>query len=98
MTSLDVNFHVPIRTTLATLAILTDAGFAGEARVIAQRTIVAYLFGMLQNEHSGPLSGGGTADTQRSAVSAADRCAQHVVTAFPRLVAGAGVAVVLGET
>lgn len=45
----------------ATLAILTDAGFAGENRVIAQRTIVAYLFGMLQNEHYGPLSGGGTA-------------------------------------
>ncbi|HEX6356982.1 TetR/AcrR family transcriptional regulator [Actinophytocola sp.] len=45
----------------ATLAILTDAGFAGQARVIAQRTIVAYLFGMLQNEHYGPLAGTGTA-------------------------------------
>jgi AcrR family transcriptional regulator len=45
----------------AMLAILTDAGFAGERRVIAQRTIVAYLFGMLQNEHYGPLSGAGTA-------------------------------------
>ncbi|MBB4910474.1 TetR/AcrR family transcriptional regulator [Actinophytocola algeriensis] len=45
----------------ATLAILTDAGFAGERRVIAQRTIVAFLFGMLQNEHYGPLSGPGTA-------------------------------------
>jgi AcrR family transcriptional regulator len=45
----------------ATLAILTDAGFTGERRVIAQRTIVAYLFGMLQNEHYGPLSGAGTA-------------------------------------
>jgi AcrR family transcriptional regulator len=45
----------------AALAILTDAGFAGERRVIAQRTIVGYLFGMLQNEHYGPLSGAGTA-------------------------------------
>ncbi len=45
----------------AALAILTEAGFTGEPRVIAQRTIVAYLFGMLQNEHYGPLSGGGTA-------------------------------------
>ncbi|MFC4856371.1 TetR/AcrR family transcriptional regulator [Actinophytocola glycyrrhizae] len=45
----------------ATLAILTDAGFAGQQRVIAQRTIVAFLFGMLQNEHHGPLSGDGTA-------------------------------------
>lgn len=45
----------------AMLAILTDAGFTGERRVIAQRTIIAYLFGMLQNEHFGPLRGDGTA-------------------------------------
>jgi AcrR family transcriptional regulator len=45
----------------AMLAILTDAGFTGERRVIAQRTIVAYVFGMLQNEHYGPLKGAGTA-------------------------------------
>lgn len=45
----------------ATLAVLTDAGFTGEARVIAQRTLIAYLFGMLQNEHHGPLAGSGTA-------------------------------------
>lgn len=44
----------------AMLAILADAGFTGERRVIAQRTIVAYLFGMLQNEHYGPLAGAGT--------------------------------------
>lgn len=44
----------------AMLAILTDAGLTGERRVIAQRTIVAYVFGMLQNEHYGPLSGRGT--------------------------------------
>ena len=45
----------------AMLAILTDAGFTGERRVVAQRTIIAYLFGMLQNEHYGPLAGAGTA-------------------------------------
>ena len=45
----------------AMLAILTDAGFTGERRVIAQRTLIAYLFGMLQNEHYGPLAGAGTA-------------------------------------
>ncbi|TDV39707.1 TetR/AcrR family transcriptional regulator [Actinophytocola oryzae] len=45
----------------AMLAILTDAGFTGERRVIAQRTIIAFLFGMLQNEHHGPLGGAGTA-------------------------------------
>jgi AcrR family transcriptional regulator len=45
----------------AMLAILTDAGFTGERRVIAQRTIIAYFFGMLQNEQYGPLKGAGTA-------------------------------------
>jgi AcrR family transcriptional regulator len=45
----------------AMLAILTDAGFAGESRVVAQRTVIAYFFGMLQNEHYGPLKGAGTA-------------------------------------
>jgi len=45
----------------AMLAILAGAGFAGERRVIAQRTITAYVFGMLQNEHHGSLAGVGTA-------------------------------------
>ena len=45
----------------AMLAILTDAGFTGGQRAIAQRTIVAYTFGMLQNQHYGPLTGKGTA-------------------------------------
>lgn len=44
----------------AMLAILTDAGFTGERRVVAQRTILAYVFGMLQNEHHSPLGGAGT--------------------------------------
>jgi AcrR family transcriptional regulator len=45
----------------AMLAILTEAGFTGERRVVAQRTVVAYLFGMLQNQHYGSLAGAGTA-------------------------------------
>lgn len=44
----------------ATLTVLTEAGFHGRARVIAQRTVVGYLLGMLQNEYYGPLSGAGT--------------------------------------
>jgi AcrR family transcriptional regulator len=45
----------------AALAVLTDAGFTGERRVVAQRTIVSYLLGALQNDHYGPLAGAGTA-------------------------------------
>lgn len=45
----------------ATLAVLTEAGFDGQRRVVAQRTIVSYVLGALQNEHYGPLSGAGTA-------------------------------------
>ncbi len=44
----------------ATLTVLTDAGFTGTERVVAQRTLVAYLLGALQNTHFGPLSGAGT--------------------------------------
>lgn len=45
----------------ATLAVLTDAGFTGERRVVAQRTIVSYLLGALESDHYGPLAGAGTA-------------------------------------
>jgi AcrR family transcriptional regulator len=44
----------------AMLAILADAGFTGERRVIAQRTILAYVFGALQNDYYSPLGGAGT--------------------------------------
>lgn len=44
----------------AALAILTDAGFTGEQRVVAQRTLVAYVAGALHNTHYGPLAGAGT--------------------------------------
>jgi AcrR family transcriptional regulator len=35
----------------ATLAALTAGGFTGRERVIAQRTLVAFLLGCLENEH-----------------------------------------------
>lgn len=44
----------------AMLAILTKAGFTGEKRAIAQRTLLAYTFGTLQNNHYSPLNGPGT--------------------------------------
>lgn len=45
----------------AVLAALTEGGFTGEDRVIAFRTLLAYLIGALQTERFGPLSGPGTA-------------------------------------
>ncbi|MFX0576129.1 TetR/AcrR family transcriptional regulator [Nocardia nepalensis] len=56
-----------LRWIEATLTILTDAGFTGIGRVLAQRTLVAFLLGHLQNEHYGPLSGAGTAAMTRLA-------------------------------
>ena len=44
----------------ALLGILTDAGFTGRQRVIAFRTLLAYLVGALTADHLGPLSGPGT--------------------------------------
>ncbi|MGW4768896.1 TetR/AcrR family transcriptional regulator [Nocardia sp. NPDC004278] len=49
-----------LRWIEAMLTILTDAGFSGSSRVLAQRTLMAFLVGHLQNEHYGPLSGPGT--------------------------------------
>lgn len=43
------------------LTVLTDAGLAGKQRVIAFRAVLGYVFGALQVEHFGPLSGPGTA-------------------------------------
>ncbi|WP_328387225.1 TetR/AcrR family transcriptional regulator [Nocardia sp. NBC_00416] len=42
------------------LAVLTDGGFTGADRVVAQRTLIGYLLGFLQNEHYAALSGAGT--------------------------------------
>jgi AcrR family transcriptional regulator len=45
----------------AMLEVLATAGFTGRDRVIAQRTIISFLLGALQNEQYSPLSGTGTA-------------------------------------
>lgn len=45
----------------AVVSALADAGFAGEARVIAFRTLMSYVLGAVQAEHLGALSGPGTA-------------------------------------
>ncbi|ONM48381.1 TetR/AcrR family transcriptional regulator [Nocardia donostiensis] len=42
------------------LSVLTDGGYGGVDRVIAQRTLIDYLLGFLQNEHYAALSGAGT--------------------------------------
>jgi ABC-type dipeptide/oligopeptide/nickel transport system permease component len=42
------------------LAILTEAGFTGEQRVIALRGLLGYVIGAIQLEHLGSLSGEGT--------------------------------------
>jgi AcrR family transcriptional regulator len=45
----------------AVLAVLTEAGFAGEHRVIAFRCLVSYVIGALQYQQLGSLAGPGTA-------------------------------------
>lgn len=45
----------------AMLAVLAEAGFTGQRRVIALRTLLAFLVGALQAQHLGSLSGTGTA-------------------------------------
>ncbi|MFI5717967.1 TetR/AcrR family transcriptional regulator [Nocardia sp. NPDC051750] len=42
------------------LAVLTEGGYTGVDRVVAQRTLIDYLLGFLQNEHYAALSGTGT--------------------------------------
>jgi AcrR family transcriptional regulator len=44
----------------ALLGVLAEAGFAGERRVVAFRTIVAYVFGAVQLAYLGPIDGRGT--------------------------------------
>jgi AcrR family transcriptional regulator len=51
-----------LRWTESMLRVLTGAGFAGEERVIALRSLLAYLIGSIQLEHLGPLAGQGTAE------------------------------------
>jgi AcrR family transcriptional regulator len=49
-----------LRWIEAMLTVLGEAGFAGARRVIAQRTLVGFVLGVLQNQYYGPLSGSGT--------------------------------------
>ncbi|MFD7499491.1 TetR/AcrR family transcriptional regulator [Streptomyces sp. NPDC059850] len=49
-----------LRHAETVLAILTEAGFTGERRVIALRSLLGYVIGAIQLEHLGPLSGEGT--------------------------------------
>jgi hypothetical protein len=42
------------------LSALADGGIEGADRVLAQRTLIGYLLGYLQNEHYAALSGPGT--------------------------------------
>lgn len=50
-----------MRWAESVLGVLTDAGFSGRQRVVALRSLLAYLVGSIQLEHLGPLSGPGTA-------------------------------------
>jgi AcrR family transcriptional regulator len=49
-----------LRLIEAMLSVLTDAGLSGADRVLAQRTLIGFLLGFLQNEHFAALSGPGT--------------------------------------
>jgi AcrR family transcriptional regulator len=49
-----------LRWSETVLAILTEAGFTGERRVVALRGLLGYVIGAIQLEHLGPLSGAGT--------------------------------------
>lgn len=49
-----------LRLIEAMLSVLTDGGIDGIDRVLAQRTLIGYLLGFLQNEHYAALSGPGT--------------------------------------
>ncbi len=50
-----------LRYIEAMLTVLADAGFEGRDRVVAQRAVIAFLLGFLQNEHHAALRGEGTA-------------------------------------
>ncbi|WP_225725582.1 MULTISPECIES: TetR/AcrR family transcriptional regulator C-terminal domain-containing protein [unclassified Nocardia] len=73
------------RTIEAMLAVLTEAGFTGRERVIAQRTLIAFLLGHLNNEHYAALSGPGTAAL--ASLPAADYPHLTETAAFARTIA-----------
>ncbi|MFD6415544.1 TetR/AcrR family transcriptional regulator [Streptomyces sp. NPDC060194] len=51
-----------LRWSETVLALLAEAGYEGERRVVALRALVGYLIGAIQLEHQGPLSGAGTVE------------------------------------
>lgn len=58
-----IHRHASIHSRLwgeAVLRVLAEAGFAGQERVIAFRTLLSYFLGAVQVLHLGPLSGTGT--------------------------------------
>ncbi|WP_019630493.1 TetR/AcrR family transcriptional regulator [Actinomadura atramentaria] len=67
-----------LRWSEAVLAVLTEAGQTGAARVVALRALTAYVIGAVQLEHLGPLAGPGT-----------DALAALPADAFPLLAATA---------
>jgi AcrR family transcriptional regulator len=50
-----------LRLSEAVLGVLSRAGFTAEQRDVANRVLMVYLIGSIQFEHSGQLSGAGTA-------------------------------------
>jgi AcrR family transcriptional regulator len=68
----------------AVLGVLTDAGFAGERRVIAFRGLLSYVIGSLQYQQLGSLSGPGTAalaelpDAEYPLLAETARHARHI--------------------
>lgn len=58
-----------LRWIEATLTVLGAAGFTGKRRVVAQRTLVGFALGVLQNQYYSPLSGSRTAAMARLSTS-----------------------------
>lgn len=80
------------------LGVLTDGGLTGVDRVIAQRTLMAYVLGFLQNEDYAALSGPGTAamsDLPPGAYDFLARTATDARTVTPEVEFGRGLDVVL---
>lgn len=57
-----------LRLSEAVLGVLTEAGFTGRQRDVANRSLMVYLIGSIQFEHFGQLSEAGTAAMTNSAM------------------------------
>ena len=65
-----------LRWSETVLAVLTEAGFDGERRVVALRALLSYVIGAIQLEHLGPLAGPGTAAMSELPAAAFPRLAE----------------------